>query len=29
LKENKALTKLLNQPYIKWVIRSEIKHVLN
>jgi hypothetical protein len=29
LKENKALDTLLEQSHIKWVIRSEIKHILN
>ena len=29
LKENKALDTMLEQPHIKWVIRSEIKHILN
>jgi len=29
LKENKTLTQLLGQPQIKWVIRSEHKHILN
>lgn len=29
LRENKTLRKLLDQPHIKWVIRSEHKHVLN
>jgi hypothetical protein len=29
LKENKALDRLLEQSHIKWVIRSEIKHILN
>lgn len=29
LRENKALDTLLEQSHIKWVIRSEIKHILN
>lgn len=29
LKENKPLNQLLGQPQIKWVIRSEQRHVLN
>jgi hypothetical protein len=29
LEENKTLNMLLEQPRIKWVIRSEIKHILN
>jgi len=29
LRENKLLNSLLDQPHIKWVIRSEIKHILN
>jgi len=29
LKENKTLNQLLGQPQIKWVIRSEQKHILN
>lgn len=29
LKESKALNRLLEQSHIKWVIRSEIRHILN
>lgn len=29
LKENKTLNQLLEQPQIKWVIRSEQRHILN
>ena len=29
LKENKTLNQLLGQPQIKWVIRSEQRHILN
>jgi len=29
LKENKTLNQLLGQPQIKWVIRSEYRHILN
>ena len=29
LKENKSLNQLLGQPQIKWVIRSEQRHILN
>lgn len=29
LKENKQLNQLLGQPQIKWVIRSEQRHILN
>lgn len=29
LKENKPLKQLLEQPRIKWVIRSEQRHILN
>ncbi len=29
LKENKPLEQLLEQPQIKWVIRSEQRHILN
>lgn len=29
LKENKTLNTLLEQPHIKWVIRSEMTHILN
>jgi len=29
LKESKTLNKLLEQPQIKWVIRSEQRHILN
>ena len=29
LKENKTLNQLLGQPQVKWVIRSEQRHILN
>ena len=29
LKESKALNKLLGQSHLKWVIRSEKRHILN
>jgi len=29
LKENKSFNQLLGQPHIKWVIRSEQRHILN